>query len=350
MNINDFDFSLPEHLIALEPLENRTSSRLVHVNEAGNIKDRNFVDIIDLIEPNDVLVFNNTKVIKARVSGEIEGRKAEITLLKKLPDEGNIWQVLAKPGKKFIPEKIFTIRENFTAKIIEKREDGTIILRFDCDEFQLFDRLNRYGKMPLPPYIEKKRKADDSDNERYQTVYAKKQGAVAAPTAGLHFNKDIIEKLKSKGVKVAEVTLHVGAGTFLPVRVDNIKTHKMHSEYYEIDEENAKIINSSKAKGGKVVAVGTTSLRALESSAFSNQVLSKCEETAIFIYPSYKFNIVDLLITNFHLPKSTLFMLISAFIGLDKAKELYQHAISEEYRFFSYGDSCFLEKNDMFSP
>ena len=348
MKLDDFDFDLPEELIALEPLPNRSGSRLAHLDSRGNINDKNFTDIIELLQSGDVLVFNNTKVIKARVSGNISASKAEITLLKKLSDTK--WQVLAKPGKKFSAGKIFSVSDELRAKVIDKNDEGIIILDFGVGEAKLFELLDKYVQMPLPPYIQKKRKADDSDDNRYQTVYAKKAGAVAAPTAGLHFNDEIINKLKCKGVKIAEVTLHVGAGTFLPVRVDDIKKHKMHSEYFEINEENATLINQAKQAGTRIVAVGTTSLRSLEAAAISTtsgkkyRVKPCCEDTEIFIYPGYEFKIIDVLITNFHLPKSTLLMLISAFSGMEEVKKLYEHCVRDKYRFFSYGDSCFLER------
>lgn len=343
MDLDKFDFSLPENLVALQPLENRASSKMIHFEEGGNIEDHLFSDIIDLVNSGDVLVFNNTKVIKARLKGNVEGRKAEVTLIKNTA--GNTWQALAKPGKIFKEGRVFDVNEKFSAKIVDKNSDGTIELNFLSEAKALFEDLEKYGEVPLPPYIEKKRPAENSDQERYQTVYAKKAGAVAAPTAGLHFTDEIINSLMEKGVKMAEVTLHVGAGTFLPIRVDNIEEHKMHSEFYEIDKENADTINKAKNDGGRVIAVGTTSLRALESASKSSAVLSKKEETDIFIYPGYKFKIVDCLITNFHLPKSTLFILICAFIGTQNAQRLYKSAIDKEYRFFSYGDSCFIEKS-----
>lgn len=351
MQIEDFNFELPEDLIALEPLSNRSESRLAHVDNMGVVSDKYFQDILKLVDDGDVLVFNNTKVLKARIAGEIDGKKAEITLLKRvmISDESgsevNRWKILAKPGKRFKLGTMFHVKHDFCAKVLEKHDDGIIVIEFPYSDKEFLEKIEQYGSMPLPPYIEKKRKADESDDDRYQTVYAKKMGAVAAPTAGLHFTDEILEKLKEKNVQLAEVTLHVGAGTFLPVRVDDIQTHKMHSEYYEIDEENANIVNQVKENGGRVIAVGTTSLRALESSAVAGKVTSRFEETDIFIYPGYKFQVIDCLVTNFHLPKSTLFMLISAFIGLDNAQKLYNHAVQEEYRFFSYGDSCFLEKN-----
>ena len=348
MKLSDFDYNLPEELIATKPLEKRDSSKLL-VCDGKNIFDKNFHDITDFLQENDVLVMNNTKVIPARLSGACKGSNAEITLLKKQASADEVWMVLAKPAKKLILKEQFIISEDFYAEVLEKKESGEVILKFNKSGKYFFDKLEVHGSMPLPPYIAKKRKADDSDNNSYQTTYAddKKQGSVAAPTAGLHFTKDVLEKLKTKNIEVVFVTLHVGGGTFLPVRTENILEHKMHAEYYEICEETAQKINKAKQGGGRVVAVGTTSLRTLESVADDKgNIKSGIGETEIFIYPGYKFKIVDALITNFHLPKSTLFILVSAFMGLDKMKEVYQHAINKKYRFFSYGDSSLLIKNN----
>lgn len=342
MQLSDFNYNLPEELIAEKPLENRDSSKLL-VFDGKNIQDKNFPDIADFLNPSDLLVLNDTKVIPARLEGICAGKNAEMTLLKKQAGKDEIWEVLAKPAKKLQIGADFIISHDFSAQIIGKKESGEVIVQFSSDNF--FEKLHKYGKMPLPPYIEKKRKADDSDKNTYQTTYAnsEKQGSVAAPTAGLHFNKSVFDKLKNKGIETAFVTLHVGGGTFLPVRVDDIKTHKMHSEYYEVSEETAQKINATIKNGGRIIAVGTTSLRTLESVADENGLLkSGSGETDIFIYPGYKFKIVSALITNFHLPKSTLFMLVSAFMGTDNMKRAYNHAISQKYRFFSYGDSSLL--------
>jgi len=347
MNLSDFDFELPQELIAESPLDRRDASKLLHVNPSGDISDKKFTDIVELVNKGDVLVFNNTKVIKARLRGNIGEAKAEITLIKKVSEENSSsssWDVLAKPAKKFKQGRVFHINNNFEAKIIENIGEGVVRLSFNVDEVGFFKKVEEYGQMPLPPYIERKRKADESDEDRYQTVYAKKEGAVAAPTAGLHFTDGILKQLKDKGIKIAEVTLHVSAGTFLPVKVENILEHKMHSEYFEINEENSEIINEAKRNNGRVISVGTTSMRVLETVAEKGKLEAKSGETDIFIYPGYNFKIVDCLVTNFHLPKSTLFMLISALISADKAKEAYQRAVENSYRFFSYGDSNFLEK------
>jgi S-adenosylmethionine:tRNA ribosyltransferase-isomerase len=256
---------------------------------------------------------------------------------------------LAKPAKKLIVKEKFIIAEDFFAEVVEKKETGEVILKFNRSGKDFFALLDRHGSMPLPPYIEKSRKADDTDKATYQTTYAddKKQGSVAAPTAGLHFTQDVLEKIKSKNIEMVFITLHVGGGTFLPVRTENILEHKMHGEYYEISEQAAQKVNKARQAGGRVIAVGTTSLRTLESVANENgDIKSGMGETKIFIYPGYRFKIVSALVTNFHLPKSTLFMLVSAFVGLAEAKKIYAHAINKKYRFFSYGDSSFLTKNN----
>jgi S-adenosylmethionine:tRNA ribosyltransferase-isomerase len=342
MKLSDFDYNLPDELIAEKPLENRDSSKLL-VFDGVNILDKNFTDIANFLNPSDLLVLNDTKVIPARLEGICAGKNAEITLLKKQAGKDEIWEVLAKPAKKLQIGAEFIIADDFSAMILAKLESGEVIVKFANENF--FDKLHKYGKMPLPPYIEKKRKSDDSDKNTYQTTYAnnEKKGSVAAPTAGLHFTKNVFDKLKNKGIETAFVTLHVGGGTFLPVRVDDVKTHKMHSEYYEISEKTAKKINETIKNGGRIIAVGTTSLRTLESVADENGFIKSGNgETEIFIYPSYKFKIVSALITNFHLPKSTLFMLVSAFMGTDNMMRAYNHAISQKYRFFSYGDSSLL--------
>jgi S-adenosylmethionine:tRNA ribosyltransferase-isomerase len=351
MQVSDFDYHLPEELIALEPLKKRDESRLLVFNN-GKISDKNFTDLPEYLQQNDILVLNDTKVIPARLDGVCGAAKVEITLLKKQQSGDEIWEVLAKPAKKLIIGEKFIISENFDAEIISKKESGEVLLKFNKSGAEFFQLLYKHGSMPLPPYIAKKRKADKSDDSTYQTTYANKtkEGSVAAPTAGLHFTKELLEKINNKGVDVEFVTLHVGAGTFLPVRVENIKDHKMHSEFYEVSQQAADKINNARKKGGRVIAVGTTSLRTLESVADeSGYIKSGSGETNIFIYPGYKFKIVDALVTNFHLPKSTLFMLVSAFVGAEKAKDIYQHAINKKYRFFSYGDGSFLMRDKIVS-
>ena len=322
MNLSDFDFQLPEELIAHFPAEKRDASRLLVIGK--DIQDKKFSDLPSLLKPIDLLVFNNSKVIPARLYGFKGDRKFEILLLKKIT--GNIWHAFAKPGKKLKENDILDINEGYI-KILQKLPSGEIELELS-DE----DIIHKHGHMPLPPYI--KRSDELSDKTRYQTVYAKYEGSVAAPTAGLHFTNEMLDKIPNK----AFVTLHVGAGTFQPVKTENISEHKMHSEYYEIDAATEKLIAETKAKGGRVIAVGTTSCRVLESSGGK----AGSGDTDIFITPGYKFKVVDALVTNFHLPKSTLFMLVSALAGLDKMQAAYAYAIANKYRFFSYGDACFI--------
>jgi S-adenosylmethionine:tRNA ribosyltransferase-isomerase len=348
MKLTDFDYILPEELIATKPLEQRDESKLL-VYDGEKTQDKIFKDLPDFLNENDILVLNDTKVIPARLAGQCYDCKVEVTLIKKIKSDVEIWEVLAKPAKKLIIRKKFIVADDFSAEILERTKSGSVILRFNQSGAKFFDMLQKYGTMPLPPYIAKKRKSDSSDNATYQTTYhnQNKQGSVAAPTAGLHFTPELLTKIKAKGVEVAFVTLHVGAGTFLPVRVEDIKDHQMHSEYYEIPDETIQKIKTTRTKGGRVIAVGTTSLRTLESgSDEAGNIVYKGGDTDIFIYPGYKFKMVDALVTNFHLPKSTLFMLVSAFMGLGNMKDLYGHAISKKYRFFSYGDSSLLIRNN----
>lgn len=340
MNTKDFYYDLPEELIAQSPLENRTDSRLMVLNrESGEIIHKHFYDVIEYLNEGDCLVMNNTRVIPARLYGVKEGTggKIEFLLLKRI--DINTWEVILKPGRKAKPGSRFEFGNGLLkAEILEVKEDGNRIVRFEFDGIweELLDKL---GEMPLPPYIREKL----ADKERYQTVYSKIEGSAAAPTAGLHFTNELIEKIKEKGVKVAFVTLHVGLGTFRPVSAQNVENHKMHSEYYEISKESAEIINKTRENGGRVIAVGTTSVRTMESVADENGVLKSCSgNTEIFIYPGYKFKIVDALITNFHLPESTLLMLISALADKDKIFEAYNEAIRERYRFFSFGDAMLI--------
>lgn len=340
MNTKDFYYDLPEELIAQKPLENRSDSRLMVLGkETGEINHKHFYDIIDYLKEGDCLVMNNTRVIPARLYGTKEGTggKIEFLLLKRI--DINTWEVILKPGRKAKVGSRFEFGGGLLkAEILEVIEDGNRIVRFEYDGVweELLDRL---GEMPLPPYIHEKL----NDRERYQTVYSKIEGSAAAPTAGLHFTNELLEKIKAKGVNIAFVTLHVGLGTFRPVSVDNVEEHKMHSEYYEVSEETAKIVNETKKKGGRIIAVGTTSVRTMESVADEDGYLKKCSgNTEIFIYPGYKFRTVDALITNFHLPESTLLMLISAFSDKEKIFKSYNEAIKERYRFFSFGDAMFI--------
>jgi len=340
MKVDIFDFDLPENLIAAEPVFPRDSSRLLDILDDGTMVDRHFRDIVSLLTADDILVFNNTKVIPARIEGKRGKAVFDVTLFKKTGL--SLWQCLIKKSKRLKVGDIIDFYGEVSAKVEDKVSDGTVLLRFAVDDGVFFGFLEKYGKMPLPPYI-RKGKARDDDKVSYQTVYAKKDGAVAAPTAGLHFTQELIDKLPCRK---AEITLHVGGGTFLPVKVDDTDNHKMHAEYGEISQDVCDIVNSvKKEKKGRVIAVGTTSLRLLESAAGDDGVLRPFHaETDIFITPGYKFKMVDALITNFHIPKSTLIMLVSAFMGIDLIKKAYAHAIKEGYRFYSYGDATFLHK------
>lgn len=340
MKVSDFDFYLPEELIAQCPLKERDSSRFMVVDrKTGEIEHKVFHDVIDYLEKGDTLVLNNTRVMPARLIGEKEetGGKIEFLLLKRI--EGDKWECLAKPGKKAKVGAMFTFGEGkLKAVVREIGLEGNRVIEFIYNG--IFEEiLDELGQMPLPPYIHEKL----NDRERYQTVYSKEKGSAAAPTAGLHFTEDLLEKIREKGVNIAFVTLHVGLGTFRPVKVESIDEHIMHSEYYELDEENAKIINDTKKRGNRVIAVGTTSTRTLETIGNENgEVRAQSGWTNIFIFPGYKFNIVDALITNFHLPESTLIMLVSALAGKENIMNAYKKAVEEKYRFFSFGDSMFI--------
>lgn len=341
MKVSDFDFYLPEELIAQCPLKERDSSRFMVVDRnTGEIEHRVFHDVIDYLVPGDTIVLNNTRVLPARLIGEKEGTggKIEFLLLKRI--EGDKWECLAKPGKKAKVGAMFTFGEGkLKAVVREIGLEGNRVIEFIYDG--IFEEiLDELGQMPLPPYIHEKL----DDRERYQTVYSKEKGSAAAPTAGLHFTEDLLEKIREKGVNIAFVTLHVGLGTFRPVKVEAIDDHIMHSEYYELDEENAKIINDTKKRGNRVIAVGTTSTRTLETiGSKDGEVRAQSGWTDIFIFPGYKFNIVDALITNFHLPESTLIMLVSALAGKENIMNAYKKAVEEKYRFFSFGDSMFIK-------
>ena len=351
MKLKDFDYYLPEELIAQTPLEKRDNSRLLLLNKnTGEVKHEVFSNIIDYLNPNDCLVLNETRVIPARVYGKKEGVKTpagveqtliEMLLLKEL--ENNTWEVLVKPGRKCnIGSKIIFGKENeeplLVAEVIDILEDGNRVVKLHYDGI-LNEILDEIGVMPLPPYIHEKLK----DKERYQTVYSRVKGSAAAPTAGLHFTPELLEKIQNKGVKIAKVLLHVGLGTFRPVKEENIEDHKMHSEYFEISEEACKIINETKQNGGRVICVGTTSCRTVESAADEDGIVKpQSGETSIFIYPGYKFKVLDCLITNFHLPESTLLMLVSSLAGRENILNAYNIAVKEKYRFFSFGDAMFI--------
>ena len=337
---SDFYFELPQELIAQDPLEDRSSSRLLLLDkQTGKTAHRVFRDIIEYLHPGDCLVLNNTKVIPARLLGEREetGAHVEVLLLKRR--EGNIWETLVKPGKKCKPGTRLSFGGGLLrGEVLETVEEGNRLIRFEYEGIweEVLDRL---GEMPLPPYITHKLQ----DKNRYQTVYAKYEGSAAAPTAGLHFTPDLLARIEEKGVHIAYVTLHVGLGTFRPVKEENVLNHHMHSEYYQVSDETAAMINETKARGGRVICVGTTSCRTIESAADENgRVIAKSDNTEIFIYPGYRFKVLDCLITNFHLPESTLVMLVSALAGREHVLNAYEEAIRERYRFFSFGDAMFI--------
>ena len=340
MKTSDFNFELPEELIAQDPLEGRSASRLLVLNkETGETEHKIFKDIIDLVNPGDCLVLNNTKVIPARLLGvkEDTGAHVEVFLLKKLSKD--TWETLVKPGKKLKPGARVIFGDGLlTATILDTMEEGIRKVLFEYDG--IFEEvLDKLGEMPLPPYITHKLK----DRDRYQTVYARYDGSAAAPTAGLHFTKELLTELEAKGVRIAYVTLHVGLGTFRPVKVDDVANHHMHSEHYIITGEAADIINTTKENGGRVICVGTTSCRTIESAADdTGKVIPGENDTQIFIYPGYSFKVLDALITNFHLPESTLVMLVSALAGKDNIMKAYKEAIDLRYRFFSFGDAMFI--------
>ena len=341
MNLKDFYFDLPENLIAQTPLKNRDCSKLMVLNkETGEIKHEDaFKNILNYLKAGDCIVLNDTKVLPARLFGKRKHTGANIEVLLLTRKDKTKWEVLVNPGKKAKIGDIIVFKENVLEATIEDiTEGGNRIINFNFNG--IFEEiLDEIGQMPLPPYITEKLK----DKNRYQTIYAKNDGSSAAPTAGLHFTEDLLEKIKEKGVKIAKLTLHVGLGTFRPVKTENIFEHKMHSEFYNIDEENVKIINETKENGGRIIAVGTTTTRTLESIAEENgKISAKSGWTSIFIYPSYKFKIVDNLITNFHLPESSLIMLVSAMSTRENILNAYEQAILNKYRFFSFGDAMFL--------
>lgn len=337
---SDFYFDLPQELIAQDPLEDRSSSRLLILNrESGEISHHVFREIIDYLNPGDCLVLNNTKVIPARLLGEREGTGAHVEVLLLKRREDDIWETLVKPGKKCRPGTRLVFGDGLLkAQVLETVEEGNRLIRFEYEG--IFEEvLDRLGEMPLPPYITHKLQ----DKNRYQTVYAKYEGSAAAPTAGLHFTEELLRRIEEKGVKTAYVTLHVGLGTFRPVKEENVLEHHMHSEFYQVSEETARTINEVKERGGRVICVGTTSCRTVESASDENgQVLSGSGNTQIFIYPGYRFKVLDALITNFHLPESTLVMLVSALAGRERVLDAYEEAVRERYRFFSFGDAMLV--------
>ncbi len=340
MKLSDFNYDLPEELIAQDPLDRRSSSRLMVINkESGEVSHKHFSDIIDYLNPGDCLVINDTKVIPARLIGAKEGTGASVELLLLKRKEEKVWETLVKPGKKArVGTRISFGNGLLVAEVIDIVEEGNRLVRFEYEG--IFEEiLDELGQMPLPPYITHELK----DKNRYQTVYAKHEGSAAAPTAGLHFTEELLSDIEKKGVKIAHVTLHVGLGTFRPVKVENVLEHHMHSEFYMIAEEDAEIINEAKKNGGRIISVGTTSTRTLETAADDNGYIKASSGwTEIFIYPGYRFKIVDKLITNFHLPESTLLMLVSALADRETILNVYNVAVEEKYRFFSFGDAMFF--------
>ncbi|MEZ5893407.1 MAG: tRNA preQ1(34) S-adenosylmethionine ribosyltransferase-isomerase QueA [Parvularculaceae bacterium] len=347
MKVDLFDFELPQERIALEPASPRDSARLLHVSRGG-LADRIVRDLPSLLRPGDLLVANDTKVIPAQLFGERSGRDSgepvslEATLHKELG--GNCWRAFVRPAKRLREGDVIRFGDALSATV-RARDGAEADLQFDTLADNFFVALERAGVMPLPPYIARKRPATEADKASYQTMFAEEAGSVAAPTAGLHFTPDIIAALKARGIGQMTITLHVGAGTFLPVTADDTADHKMHSEWGEITAAQAEAINAARAKGGRIIAVGTTSLRLLESAADeTGRIRPFADDTAIFITPGYRFKAVDMLMTNFHLPRSTLFMLVCAFAGTEAMKAAYRHAIDRQYRFYSYGDACLLER------
>lgn len=346
MKIDEFDYDLPQELIAQRPSEKRDDCRLMILDRRENtVEHRRFFEVLDYLKPGDCLVMNNSKVLPARLFGvkEKTGAKVEFLLLKRL--EGDQWETMVKPGKRLRPGDSVVFGDNFCAQVLAYGEDGTRIVQF-LYEGVFMERLEELGRMPLPPYIE--RESTVEDKEMYQTVYCREEGSVAAPTAGLHFTQELLKEAEDKGVRLAYVTLHVGIGTFRPVKCENVEDHHMHFEEYSVDEDTARKINETILAGGRIVSVGTTSTRTLESAAYFDEtsgrhlIRSGSGSTGIFIYPGYAFKIIGALITNFHLPKSTLMMLISAFYDREHVLNAYEEAVREEYRFFSYGDAMLI--------
>jgi S-adenosylmethionine:tRNA ribosyltransferase-isomerase len=341
MRTADFDFELPPERIADRPANPRDAARLLLVRKDG-LEDRIFRDLPELLAPGDLLVVNDTRVIPARIQGRRGQAQIEATLHK--AESLDIWRAFARPAKRLKPGDVIEIAEGFRAQVLAKGEAGEVTLKFSVGGADLIAALHRHGRMPLPPYIRRPEGALASDREDYQTIFARAEGAVAAPTAALHFTPALLERLGQRGIEIARLTLHVGAGTFLPVKVETIEEHRMHAEWGEIGAAAAASVNRTREKGGRIVAVGTTSLRLLESAAAPDgRLASFTGDTSLFITPGYRFKLVDRLITNFHLPRSTLFMLVAAFAGLDRMKRAYAHAIEAGYRFYSYGDACLLE-------
>ncbi|MBQ7413441.1 MAG: tRNA preQ1(34) S-adenosylmethionine ribosyltransferase-isomerase QueA [Alphaproteobacteria bacterium] len=343
MRTDIFTFDMPAELIADYPVEPRDSARLMHILSDGSTEDKIVSDLVDLLRPDDILVFNDTKVIPARLYGLRGQAKIELTLFKQ--ENLSDWVTLIKNARRLKIGDLITFDSDLTASVLRKTDTGAVIVHFNKSGADLMAALHQIGTMPLPPYIKRERGGKESDKADYQTIYAKHEGAVAAPTAGLHFTDDLFHRLDEKGIEKLFVTLHVGGGTFLPVKVDDTDNHKMHAEYGVITPEVAEKINRAKQAGRRIIPIGTTSLRLLESATDENGIIHPfAQETSIFITPGYRFKIIDALFTNFHLSGSTLFMLVCAFAGIDTMKKAYQTAIRKKYRFFSYGDACLIEK------
>jgi S-adenosylmethionine:tRNA ribosyltransferase-isomerase len=342
MRLDDFAFDLPRERVALHPCEPREAARLLLIPASGRLADRHVKDLPMLLRPGDLLVCNDTKVIPARLVGHRGQAEVEITLCRDLG--GGVWRALAKGARRLRAGDRVVFAQDFAADIAEKHPEGDVTLRFDCDGAPFDASLARYGTMPLPPYLKRRGSGDPRDRADYQTMFARAEGAVAAPTAGLHFTPALIDALTQRDIGWTTVTLHVGPGTFLPVRATDPRDHRMHAEWGVLPRETAQRISAVRRAGGRIVAVGTTSLRLLESAAAAGgEVRPFAGETSLFILPGYKFRAVDLLLTNFHLPRSTLFMLVAALAGLDRIKSAYAHAVAAKYRFFSYGDACLIE-------
>ncbi|MBQ6854661.1 MAG: tRNA preQ1(34) S-adenosylmethionine ribosyltransferase-isomerase QueA [Alphaproteobacteria bacterium] len=342
MKTEIFTFDMPENIIANEPANPRDSSKLLHILPNGELKNYAVADLDKLLRPDDVLIFNNTKVIPARLYGKRGEAKIEVTLFKQI--DLSKWETLIKNSRRLKINDTIQFTDTFSAIVEEKKENGCVILVFNKKGADLMSELHQVGTMPLPPYIKRNRGGKESDKANYQTIYAQQEGAVAAPTAGLHFTPELFERLDNKGIERIFVTLHVGGGTFLPVKVEDTDNHKMHAEFGILTQETADKINLAKKQGRRIVTIGTTSLRLLESATDENGIVHAFSgETDIFITPGYRFKATDVMFTNFHLSGSTLFMLVSAFAGIDRMKQAYAYAIQNNYRFFSYGDACLIE-------
>lgn len=343
MHIDDFDFALPQELIAARPCEPRDAARLLVLPASGQLEDRRILDLPTLLRPGDLVVFNDTKVIPARLAGRRGAASVEVTLHRDLG--GCAWRAFAKGARRLQAGDRVAFADDFAAVVSEKHPEGDLTLRFDVAASAFYEMLHRYGRMPLPPYVKRPRGGDPRDREDYQTIFAREEGAVAAPTAGLHFTPALLDALARRGIGWTTLTLHVGPGTFLPVKAADPHDHKMHAEWGLLSAEAAKRIATAKRTGGRLVAIGTTSLRLIESAATEGgEVRPFAGETRLFIMPDYRFRAIDLLLTNFHLPRSTLLMLVAALAGLDRIKAAYAHAVTAGYRFFSYGDACLIER------